>query len=136
MFITFDVSPGDDGPGHPAGLHRLRASFDPLPPEERRERALAGFAALFGDAALNPIDYIDHCWGTEQFAPGGPTAAVPPGSWTTYGPWLRKPVDGIHWAGHRDRRRVDRLPRRGRPVRPARGRGGRPGTVRASGDRL
>ncbi len=48
---------------------------------------------------MNPIDYIDHCWGTEQFAPGGPTAAVPPGSWTTYGPWLHKPVDGIHWAG-------------------------------------
>ena len=47
----------------------------------------------------NPIDYLDHCWGTEEFAPGGPTAAVPPGSWTTYGPWLRKPVDGIFWAG-------------------------------------
>jgi monoamine oxidase len=74
-------------------------SFDPLPPEQRRERALAGFATLFGDAALDPIDYIDHCWGTEAFAPGGPTAAVPPGSWTTYGPWLRKPVDGIFWAG-------------------------------------
>ncbi len=24
---------------------------------------------------------------------------MPPGSWTTYGPWLRKPVDGIFWAG-------------------------------------
>ena len=98
VFITFDVSPGDDGPGILLGFTDSR-SFDPLPPEERRERALAGFAALFGDAALNPIDYIDHCWGTEHFAPGGPTAAVPPGSWTTYGPWLRKAVDGIHWAG-------------------------------------
>ena len=74
-------------------------TFDSLPPEERRERALAGFADLFGTEALEPIDYIDHCWGTEEFAPGGPTAAVPPGSWTTYGPWLRKPVEGIHWAG-------------------------------------
>jgi monoamine oxidase len=54
---------------------------------------------LFGDAAGHPIDYVDHCWGKEEFAPGGPTAAVPPGSWTTYGPWLRKPVDGIFWAG-------------------------------------
>ena len=24
---------------------------------------------------------------------------MPPGSWTTYGPWLREPVDGIFWAG-------------------------------------
>ena len=98
MFITFDVSPDDDGPGILLGFTDAR-TFDPLPPAERRERALAGFAALFGDEALQPIDYVDHCWGTEEFAPGGPTAAVPPGSWTTYGPWLRKPVDGIFWAG-------------------------------------
>jgi monoamine oxidase len=107
VFITFDVSPDDrdqpsssraDGPGILLGFTDARA-FDPLPPAERRETALAGFAALFGDAASKPIDYIDHCWGAEKFAPGGPTAAVPPGSWTTYGPWLRKPVDGIFWAG-------------------------------------
>lgn len=98
VFITFDVSPGEDGPGVLLGFTDPR-SFDSLPPAERRERALAGFAALFGDKALEPIDYIDHCWGTETFAPGGPTAAVPPGSWTSYGPWLRKPVDGIFWAG-------------------------------------
>lgn len=98
VFITFDVSPGDDGPGILLGFTDSR-SFDPLPPHERRERALAGFATLFGDAALDPIDYIDHCWSAEEFAPGGPTAAVPPGSWTAYGPWLHKPVDGIYWAG-------------------------------------
>jgi monoamine oxidase len=98
VFITFDVSPDDKGPGILLGFTDPR-TFDPLPPAERRERALAGFAALFGDEALQPIDYVDHCWGTEDFAPGGPTAAVPPGSWTTYGPWLRKPVDGVFWAG-------------------------------------
>lgn len=98
VFITFDVSPGDDGPGILLGFTDAR-TFDPLPAADRRDRALAGFAALFGDAALEPIDYLDHCWSAEEFAPGGPTAAVPPGSWTTYGPWLRKPVDSIHWAG-------------------------------------
>jgi monoamine oxidase len=98
VFITFDVSPSDEGPGILLGFTDAR-SFDLLSPEQRRERALEGFRALFGDAAANPIDYVDHCWGTEEFAPGGPTAAVPPGSWTTYGPWLRKPVDGIFWAG-------------------------------------
>ena len=98
VFITFDVSPNDNGPGILLGFADAR-TFDPLSPAERREQALAGFATLFGDAAGHPIDYVDHCWGTEEFAPGGPTAAVPIGSWTTYGPWLRKPVDGIFWAG-------------------------------------
>ncbi|ULE33518.1 flavin monoamine oxidase family protein [Mycobacterium sp. IDR2000157661] len=98
VFITFDVSPSDEGPGILLGFTDAR-TFDPLPPAQRREQALSGFATLFGEAALAPIDYLDHCWGAEPFAPGGPTAAVPPGSWTTYGPWLRKPVDGIYWAG-------------------------------------
>ncbi|OMC40299.1 monooxygenase [Mycobacterium sp. GA-1841] len=98
VFITFDLSPGEDGPGILLGFTDAR-TFDRLSPEQRREQALAGFASLFGDAARQPIDYIDHCWGTEQFAPGGPTAAVPPGSWTQYGQWLREPVDAIHWAG-------------------------------------
>jgi monoamine oxidase len=98
VFITFDVSPGDDGPGVLLGFTDAR-SFDPLPAADRRDRVLSGFAGLFGDAALRPIDYVDHRWGAEEFAPGGPTAAVPPGSWTAYGPWLREPVGGIHWAG-------------------------------------
>jgi monoamine oxidase len=98
VFITFDVSPSDAGPGVLLGFIDAR-TFDTLPADKRRERVLAGFVALYGDAASRPIDYVDHRWGTEEFAPGGPTAAVPPGSWTTYGPWLRKPIDGIYWAG-------------------------------------
>jgi monoamine oxidase len=98
VFITFDVSPSDAGPGVLLGFTDAR-TFDPLTAQQRRAQALDGFAMFFGDAARNPIDYLDHCWGTEEFAPGGPTAAVPPGSWTTYGPWLRKPIDGIFWAG-------------------------------------
>jgi monoamine oxidase len=98
VFITFDVSPSDAGPGILLGFTDAR-TFDPLPPEQRREQVLEGLVTLFGEAARHPIDYVDHCWGTEEFAPGGPTAAVPPGSWTTYGPWLRKAVDGIYWAG-------------------------------------
>lgn len=98
MFITFDVSPQPGGPGILLGFADAR-TFDPLPADERRRRALAGFAALFGDAALEPLDYVDHRWGAEDFAAGGPTAAVPPGSWTRYGAWLRRPVGRIHWAG-------------------------------------
>lgn len=98
VFITFDVSPGRDGPGILLGFADAR-TFDPLPADQRREQALACFATLFGEQARHPIDYVDHRWGTEEFSPGGPTAAVPPGSWTRYGRWLRAPVDGIFWAG-------------------------------------
>ncbi|BBX95267.1 putative flavin-containing monoamine oxidase AofH [Mycobacterium lacus] len=96
VFITFDVSPHADG--ILMGFVDARA-FDSLPFDQRRRDTLRCFASLFGDEALRPLDYVDHRWGTEEFAPGGPTAAVPPGSWTRYGPWLRKPVGPIHWAG-------------------------------------
>jgi monoamine oxidase len=102
VFITFDVSPGDSrsdqGPGILLGFADSR-KFDLLEPGERRARVLECFATLFGDDARHPIDYVDHRWSAEQFAPGGPTAAVPTGSWTTYGHLLRRPVDGIFWAG-------------------------------------
>lgn len=102
VFITFDVSPRDSksqaGPGILLGFADAR-TFDQLEPDARRARALECFASLFGDEARHPIDYVDHRWSAEPFAAGGPTAAVPPGSWTTYGPSLRTPVDGIFWAG-------------------------------------
>jgi len=98
VFITFDVSPGAGGPGILLGFTDPRG-FDALPLEQRRERALACFTALFGEEAATPIDYVDQRWGAEEFAPGGPTAAVPPGSWTQFGPLLRRPVGPLHWAG-------------------------------------
>lgn len=101
VFITFDVSPGDSGskggPGILLGFVDAR-TFDALAPGARRAQVLECFANLFGEDARHPIDYVDHRWGAEDFAPGGPTAAVPPGSWTTYGHLLRRPVDGIFWA--------------------------------------
>ncbi len=98
VFITFDVSPDSDGPGILMGFVDARA-FDSLPADQRRRDALRCFAKLFGDDALKPLDYVDHRWGAEAFAPGGPTAAVPPGSWTRFGRYLRRPVGPIHWAG-------------------------------------
>lgn len=98
VFITFDVSPHADGPGILLGFVDPRA-FDSLPADRRRQEALRCFASLYGEEALNPLDYTDFRWGSEEFAPGGPTAAVPPGSWTKYGKVLRRPVGPIHWAG-------------------------------------
>ena len=98
VFITFDVGPESGGPGVLLGFVDARG-FDALPAEQRRANALAGFTAIFGDEAAEPIDYLDQRWGAETFAPGGPTAAVPPGSWTQFGPLLRRPVGPLHWAG-------------------------------------
>lgn len=98
VFITFDVSPGAGGPGILLGFIDPR-EFDALAPDQRRERAVSGFAALFGEPARHPIDYVDFSWGTEPFAPGGPTAAVPPGSWIAAGKALGTPVGPLFWAG-------------------------------------
>ena len=135
VFITFDVSPGDRGSRHPAGIHRC-AHLRSTAGRRTARAALAGFATLFGEAALHPIDYVDHCWGAEEFAPGGPTAAVPPGSWTRYGPWLRKPRRRHLLGRHRNRRQMDRFPRRRRPVGSARGRRGPPTVVLGAGPSL
>ena len=98
VFITFDVSPDADGPGILLGFTDPQG-FDGLPLEQRRAVALSEFAEIFGPQAAEPIDYLDQRWGAESFAPGGPTAAVPPGSWTQFGPLLRQPVGPLHWAG-------------------------------------
>jgi len=98
VFITFDVSPGEAGPGILLGFTDAR-TFDPLEPDARRARAVQCFVDLFGEQARHPVDYTDHRWSAEPFAPGGPTAAVPPGSWTTYGHRLREPVGAVFWAG-------------------------------------
>lgn len=98
VFITFDVSPGPGGPGILLGFTDPHG-FDPLPEDQRRDQVLKCFTALFGEEAANAIDYLDQRWGAEEFAPGGPTAAVPPGSWTEFGPLLRTPVGPLHWAG-------------------------------------
>ncbi|MGI9163492.1 MAG: flavin monoamine oxidase family protein [Mycobacterium sp.] len=97
VFITFDVSP-EDGRGFLLGFTDSRG-FDALPEDQRRQKVLDCFVALFGEEAANPIDYLDQRWGAEAFAPGGPTAAVPPGSWTQFGRLLREPVGPLHWAG-------------------------------------
>ena len=97
MFITFDVSPGAGGPGILLGFTDARR-FDRLEPAERREQVLGGFAALFGEEALRPIDFTDQRWGRE-FRARRPHRSGAARSWTQFGPLLRKLVGPLHWAG-------------------------------------
>jgi monoamine oxidase len=97
VFITFDVSP-EHGPGVLVAFCDP-VFFDGFTVEERRERVLRQLVDLYGDRAAAPLDYADHCWGTDEFAPGGPNAAVGPYATTSYGSALLEPHGRIHWAG-------------------------------------
>ncbi|MYZ06822.1 NAD(P)-binding protein [Streptomyces sp. SID2999] len=97
VFITFDVSP-DDGPGVLMAFCVPRV-YDGFSPEIRRERVTRQLVDLFGAQASEPIDYVDHCWGAEPFAPGGPHPAAPPYASVTYGSALTEPHGRVHWAG-------------------------------------
>jgi monoamine oxidase len=96
LFITFDVTPDSEGPGVLVGFVNPRQV---AAPKDLQSQVLAVLAELFGAAALRPIDYVAFSWSADAFAPGGPTAAVPPGWWTEAGAWLRLPVGPVHWAG-------------------------------------
>ncbi|MFJ4100302.1 flavin monoamine oxidase family protein [Amycolatopsis japonica] len=98
VFITFDVSPDANGPGILMTFCDPRV-FDGFGPEQRRSLVLQQLVQLYGTRASAPIDYLDHCWGEEQFAPGGPNPAVGPYATTTYGPALTEPHGRVHWAG-------------------------------------
>ncbi|MDG5486046.1 flavin monoamine oxidase family protein [Mycolicibacterium gadium] len=97
-FITFDVSPDESGPGILMVFCSPRV-FDGFSPEMRRSRVIKQLVDLYGPQAMTPIDYIDHCWGTDSFAPGGPHPAAPPYASVSYGSALIDPHGRIHWAG-------------------------------------
>lgn len=98
VFITFDVSPKSSGPGILMAFCDPRV-FDALDARTRHDRVIDQLVDLFGERARNPIDYVDHCWSAESFAPGGPNPAVAPYATTTYGPALTETHGRVHWAG-------------------------------------
>ncbi|MGX1134847.1 monoamine oxidase [Streptomyces glaucescens] len=98
VFITFDVSPAHSGPGVLMAFCDPRV-FDGFSPEIRRDRVVQQLVDLYGPQARTPIDYTDHCWGSEPFAPGGPNPAVAPYATVSYGKALAEPHGRVHWAG-------------------------------------
>lgn len=66
---------------------------------DRKKAVLAGFAAMFGDQALHPIDYVEHDWTKERWTTGGPVANYAPGTMLQFGSAIRKPFGRVHWAG-------------------------------------
>lgn len=97
----FDASP----PGQPKGV--LSGFFDGdhsvhcghLGPDGRRELVLGVLAEHFGQQASKPLDYRDKDWNRSRWSGGAPGAYAPPGFYAQLGPWLRKPIGPLHWAG-------------------------------------
>lgn len=66
---------------------------------QRRAAMLGGFAQMFGDQALHPLDFIEHDWNREPWTGGGPVAIMGPGTMTAFGRSIREPHGRVHWAG-------------------------------------
>jgi monoamine oxidase len=99
--VTFDVSPPGEGPGILLGFvpgteaRRLARAG----PKRRRAEVLTSFCRYFGPAAARPAEYLDHDWTADPWTRGCYGAHFPPGTWTQFGPALRRPVGLLHWAG-------------------------------------
>jgi monoamine oxidase len=97
----FDNSPPDGSVGVLFGFVGGSAytPWGPLPADQRRAQVLESLAALVGDQARAPVDYFEQDWTKERWTRGCPVAHAAPGVLTKYGPWLRRPVGKVHFAG-------------------------------------
>lgn len=98
---VFDNTPANGSPGVllafvGGGTWR---EYGVLPRAQRRKAVLEGFAAMFGEKALHPIEYTEQDWTREQWTRGGPTAVMGPGTMTSFGHVIRQPFGRVHWAG-------------------------------------
>ncbi|HWD74039.1 MAG TPA: flavin monoamine oxidase family protein [Solirubrobacteraceae bacterium] len=98
---TFDDSPPSGSPGVLFGFvgGDYARQYNAMTPADRRSAVLDQYAGLFGSEALNAIDYFDTNWSAEQWTRGCPVGIPSLGTLLAYGPWLRRPIGRIHWAG-------------------------------------
>jgi monoamine oxidase len=98
---VFDNSPKDGDPGvllafvGGATWHK----YGVMTREARRKHVLEGFAAMFGEKALHPIEYTEQDWTKERWTTGSPVAIMGPGTMTSFGSSIRTPFHRVHWAG-------------------------------------
>jgi monoamine oxidase len=99
--VVFDNSPPGGSPGVLLGFFEGREARAAarMPQAERREAVLGVLRRLFGPQAASPEHYVDRAWASEEFSGGCYGGYLPPGTWTDYGPALRRPAGRLHWAG-------------------------------------
>src|SRR3546814_13470713 len=76
------------------GRKALRQTAD-----QRRQGTIASFVRYYGEAARNPLEYIEQSWAAEEWTRGCYAGYFPPGVWLDYGEALRAPIGRLHWAG-------------------------------------
>jgi monoamine oxidase len=98
---VFDNSPKDGDPGVLLAFvgGSTWRKYGVMTRAARRQHVLEGFAAMFGEKALHPIEYTEKDWTKERWTTGGPTSIMAPGTMTAYGSAIRRPFGRVHWAG-------------------------------------
>jgi monoamine oxidase len=98
---VFDNTPASGAPGVLLAFvgGSTWRQYGRLPLAQRRRAVLEGFAEMFGEQALHPIEYTEHDWTLERWTGGGPIALPRPGVITSHGSEIRKPFGRVHWAG-------------------------------------
>lgn len=66
---------------------------------ERKKIALAEMAEKFGPRALEPLEYHEMNWSTQQWTRGCFTGFLTPGATTLFRSAVRDPVGPLYWAG-------------------------------------
>jgi monoamine oxidase len=98
---TLDVSPDDGSYGAILGFieaDQMRA-LDDATDSEIAALVSEDYISYFGPQAANVSEWVIQRWDNEIYSRGGPVAVASPGTLSRYGPALRKPQGGIHWAG-------------------------------------
>ncbi|MFH8699661.1 flavin monoamine oxidase family protein [Streptomyces chartreusis] len=98
---TFDNSPPDASFGALMGFIEADEArrLDAASEAEVRAAVLKDYTTYFGAKAASPTSFVLQRWNNEAYTRGGPVSIAAPGVLTQYGPALREPVGGIHWAG-------------------------------------
>lgn len=99
--VTFDNSPIDGGLGVVFSFvgGARHKQWKALPPADRRARVLEDLARFVGDAARNPVQYVEHDWTDERWSRGCPVGHFGPGVLRRHGHALRQTTGPVHWAG-------------------------------------
>ncbi|MGB9013327.1 MAG: FAD-dependent oxidoreductase, partial [Aeromicrobium sp.] len=100
--VIFDATP--PGTGQPGILLAFIEGADGLAlgavgAADRQAAVTEVLTHYFGDAARQPLAFIERDWTAEEWTRGCYGAHLPPGAWTQVGHALREPIGPIHWAG-------------------------------------
>lgn len=98
---TWDSSPEDASYGALMGFieaDEMRA-WDAKTDAELEAAVLQDYVNYFGPKAAEVQSWVIQRWDNEEWSRGGPVAFGPPSVLTKYGPALKTPAGGIHFAG-------------------------------------